>query len=768
MKELGVDAVIRGSHLVARGASAERLIAAVHAPRVTGTKTDGTFDVTIDSLQATGRAFEKVRARGSLKDKLITADVQVAQDSLVSYALLGRYSQSAAGEHDIMLDSLRARFDTITWRLAHPSAVRLGTARIAIDSVDLRSSAGGRLFANGLVPKDGAIQLDVAADNVQVATILAALQEDRVATGVVEASARIEGTRAAPLIAARASLRGATYRNYRAPDVNLTARYANMRLAVDATGRDTTQRRVFVSTALIPLNLALASVDGSRKVPGPISADITMDTLSLASLPIPATVMEDVRGTLSGEAHARGTWERVEGGGHAALRGGAFRMPLATTGMRTDNIAADVRFVHDTLFLDSLVATARGSLRAQGSVDFTDRKRPFVNLSAAGEDLRVFDSPRGLVDANARVMAKGPSDSIRVTGRGEMLGGYLALKQFRKDLLRVKPPGDLSFFTVFDTSTTPEEKLRVAEAKRQKHSFAVVADLELAVDRGNYYRNRPDANTEFYTGDETVVAHLDTRTSEQWAVGFVRIGHGVAYFRTRAFIPQRGTLTVTPVTGGAALVQQVGERIVWDAGRGLFPLQMLTGGTGTGPSVGLESGTLFPMRGRELNGYLTMGRLNLSLLQQSGSSLSGSEGVERPAQWRNRRPGASPARSRTALGVVLHDIGTGATKEWKLDAFSVSPSDVPTELVYGKTGGVRGALIEGGKYITTDLYLAGQLHFTSGIPGVRVSRQFGTEYRLDAGVEPRFLFRDLTELGITHPTVRSGAVGAYFTRLWGY
>ena len=29
--------------------------------------------------------------------------------------------------------------------------------------------------------------------------------------------------------------------------------------------------------------------------------------------------------------------------------------------------------------------------------------------------------------------------------------------------------------------------------------------------------------------------------------------------------------------------------------------------------------------------------------------------------------------------MVLHDIGTGATKEYGLDAFSVSPTDVPTE-----------------------------------------------------------------------------------------
>jgi hypothetical protein len=160
-----------------------------------------------------------------------------------------------------------------------------------------------------------------------------------------------------------------------------------------------------------------------------------------------------------------------------------------------------------------------------------------------------------------------------------------------------------------------------------------------------------------------------------------------------------------------------------------------------------------------------MGPERSLLLQQSGSSLSGSEA------WSGQLSGETGALARrqqaaTALGVVLHDIGTGATKEFGLDAFSVSPADVPTELVFGKTGGVRGALVEGGRYLTVDRYVAGQLRFTTGIPGARISQLFGTAYRFDAGVEPRFLFRAPEDLGITHPTVRTGAFAAFLTRMW--
>ena len=294
------------------------------------------------------------------------------------------------------------------------------------------------------------------------------------------------------------------------------------------------------------------------------------------------------------------------------------------------------------------------------------------------------------------------------------------------------------------------------------------ADLTLVIDRGNYYRNRPDANTEFFTGDgEAVVAHLDQRSDDKWAVGFVRIPGGVAFFRTQPFVPARGSLTFTPYTNAQHVVQQVGERLIWEPGRGWFPLQLFTGGTSKVPAVGLESGTLFPIRGRELNGYLTQGRTSTSLLQQSGSSLSGS------ASWSGQLSGEVGALARrqqgaTALGVVLHDIGTGATKEWTFDTFSLSPADVPTELVFGKTGGVRGALVEGGRYFTPDRYVAGQLRLTTGIPGFRIAQRFGTTYRLDLGLEPRFLFRAPDELGITHPTIRTGVFGAFLTRAWDY
>jgi hypothetical protein len=764
VKRLGVDATVEGRNLVVRGNAAESLSAAITTANVRDRALPLAFRLDATSVQTGGYGFERVQAAGSWENRRLTGNAVVRQDARTSYAALGSWERPTTGVQRIRLDSLAARFDTLVWRLARPGAVALDHGAIAVDSIDLRSSAGGRLFANGVVPKTGGLRLDVAAENVRVSTVLEALQRDAAGDGVVAASAHLTGTRGAPAIVGTATLREARYKGIRAPDADVAMKYADRRLALDATARDSSGRRVLVGTASLPLDLALEKVTGSRRVGGLLVADVALDSLDLAALPLASRAVADVRGRTAGEAHVRGTWRVPVYSGHAALRDAG--LTVVATGMQLTSGVADLRLVDDTLRLDSLVARAGGPLRASGIVDLTNRSRPFVRMTAEGRNLRVFDAMRGVVDAEGELEAIGPLEAIRVTGRGEMLHGFLALKQFSKNLLRVKAPGELSVFAVYDTSRAASDSARRAAALARAPRVGVIADLSLVIDRGNYYRNRPDANTEFYTGPgEVVRAQLDTRTSDQWVVGFVRIGEGIAIFRASSFEPARGTLTFLPYTNAPGIVQQVGERPVWEPGRGFLPVQLLTGGTSKAPSIGLESGSLFPIRGRELNAYLTIGRSHTSLLQQSGSSLSGSEALSGQLSGET---GALARRQQaaTALGVVLHDIGTGATKEFGLDAFSVSPADVPTELVFGKTGGVRGAMIEGGRYLTVDRYIAGQMRMTTGIPGVRMAQRFGTVYRLDVGLEPRFLFRNPEDLGITHPTVRTGVFGAFLTRMW--
>jgi hypothetical protein len=456
VKRLGVNAHVTGSGLVVRGNVVRSLQADVAGVARGDDRAPLRFRVGADSVETSGRAFERIDANGRWSDRTLTGDVRVRQDSLVSYAALGTYARPDSVTTVVKLDSLRATFDTLVWRLAHPATVRLADGSVAIDSVDLRSSAGERLFAAGRVPKEGRVSLDVAAERVRIATVLRALQRDPDGDGEIGMTAHVSGTRAQPEVDGRLTLRDARWEGTRAPDANVALGYRDRRAALRAEAHDSTGRRVLSGTASLPYDLALEKVSGSRRLEGPITADVVMDSLPLAAIPLRTRSLTDLRGKLGADLRVRGTWREPQYRGQAGLRDGG--LTLASTMMRVDDAVADLTLTGDTLRLDSLVARAGGPMRASGIVDLTDRAHPFVRATASGTELRLMHQRRGEVEANAEISAVGPLSELRVTGRGEMLRGYLALKSFRKDLLRVKSPGDLAFVSVFDTSRAAERQ----------------------------------------------------------------------------------------------------------------------------------------------------------------------------------------------------------------------------------------------------------------------------------------------------------------------
>src|SRR6185369_5330457 len=284
------------------------------------------------------------------------------------------------------LDSLRATFDTLVWRLTNPTSLRLDHGGVAVKSIELRSSSGGRIWASAQVPEKAPIFLNVEADGVRVATLLQTLQRDVDADGVVSASALVQGTRALPTIGGRADLRAARFEGRRAPDVDVTLSYRDRVAALNAVARDSMGRQVLSGRAALPLDLALTSVKGSRRLDGPLAGQVVLDSFSLASLPLSSRKFTGVQGKVGAEVRLGGTWREPKYTGRGGLRDGAIT--LADIGMSVKGGTADLSLVGDTLRLDSLVARARGPIRASGTVDLSDRSHPFVRMSASGDEVR--------------------------------------------------------------------------------------------------------------------------------------------------------------------------------------------------------------------------------------------------------------------------------------------------------------------------------------------------------------------------------------------
>ena len=671
-----------------------------------------------------------------------------------------------SGVHVVQLDSLRATFDTLVWRLMRPASIRLDHGGVATKQIELRSSSGGRIFASAQLPEQGPIFVNVETEGVRIATLLRTLQKDTDADGVVSASAVVEGTRAQPTIQGRVRLREARFKESRAPDADVSLAYRDRLATLNAVAHDSVGRQVLSGKAALPLNLALSGVTGSRRLAGPLSGEVVLDSFSLATLPLSSRSFSGVQGKVGAEVRLAGTWREPRYTGRA---GSARRRTDADVDRdEREGRVADLSFIGDTLRLDSAVARARGPMRASGTVDLSDRSHPFVRMSASGEDVRVMNQRRGLVDADSDITAVGPLEALRVTGRGEMLGGYLALKQFRKDLLRVKSPGDLSFMTVFDTTAPPGDSARVALARQVPRKFAIVADLTMVIDRGNYYRNRPDANTEFYTGEgEAVVAHIDQRSEDQWAVGFVRIPGGVAFFRTQPFVPSRGSLTFGPHTDAVGIVQEVGERMLWESGPRVVPTAdgHRRHVEGAGGRTGERDALSDPWARAERISHAR------SYVDVAAAACDDVAGGERVVEWAAERShgrarasaaGSDGARRRVARHRNRHDEGVRPRCVQRLARRRPTGARV-------RKDGRRARRARGGRPLHDDGSVhGGQIRLTTGIPGFRIAQRFGTMYRIDLGLEPRFLFRAPEELGITHPTLRTGVFGAFLTRSWDF
>ena len=140
-----------------------------------------------------------------------------------------------------------------------------------------------------------------------------------------------------PVVDGRATLRDAHWLGTRAPDADVTLDYSDRRAVLRAVARDSSGRRVLSGTASLPYDLALGEVSGSRRLEGPLTADVVMDSLSLAALPLRSRKLADVRGRLGADVTVRGTWREPELRGRAGLRGGGLTL-LSTEMKITDAV----------------------------------------------------------------------------------------------------------------------------------------------------------------------------------------------------------------------------------------------------------------------------------------------------------------------------------------------------------------------------------------------------------------------------------------------
>ena len=682
----------------------------------------------------------------------------IHQDSNVVYNATAQFTLDK--DHDeLRLDDLRLRFDTTLYASAGPSTIHFDSSGLTIDKFDIRSRTGGRVYVNGTIPTTGPANLEVNIVQFEISNATALLQSDIPARGLVSVAARIRGTRAAPDVSGAFGVERFSYRGHAAPEVHGTLSYANQTLQTKFNAGAEGKTPVLFASGTVPINLAIAGVTGSRIPPDrTISATIDADSLPLELIPQVTDVVSNLGGRALAKFTIGGTVNNPDVNGRVTLWNGTARVtPL---GVVVNNVASNIRFVHDTVIVDSLVARSNGTVRLSGGIGLKNLAAPSFALKLAARDARVIDNDMGSLFVNANIAVNGPFNNVDVTGFAHILRGVLYMPESNGKTL--VGSGDPALYAVLDTNSAAMRELFPAQSPLLAN---LRMDVALMVDRDVFVRSAA-ANVEVYT-DNPLRISVNNAKQSFLVDGILLSDRGEYRFQSRLFQIRQLSATFTNTPGLNPILQVTGEYDVQLPTREAIAIRIVISGTLDQPKIALESDAQPPISQTDLLSYLAFGRSSSSLLQQEGSGLTtgGSGGgniVGAGAAFAAKQVAAA------ALGALTDQAAGQAARSLGADFFNITPADVSLDA----GSFLRTTQVEFGKYIQTSTFLQLQLRPDPASlqrPGFQITHRFNTRtgYRIDASFEPRYLLRQPT-LSTNQTPQTTSAFGLFLVREWRY
>jgi translocation and assembly module TamB len=748
--------VVRGNEVGA--GRAEYTLAGVGTPEM-----DVDLAAGARGIRAAGFEFDsattRVRFRGSTEEGQGHAVLAAYHDRETDVHLDAEFALSLE-RNEVRLGEMALRFDTVTWQTTAPGVVAWGGAGVEVESLELRSNLGGRIFLDGRLPVDGAANLQVVLDDVEIGHLVDLAQADFEAEGRVTLNATVQGTQFSPLIVGDATLAGAVFDGRAWPHTQTTFEYRDRRLA--AAAQLSREGQVLaVAEADLPVDLALTTEVEQRLLGGPIVVDVRADSLPLDAVPAFTDQVEDLRGRIMGNLAVRGTFDDPSVEGMVDLDLGSFY--LVPTGIRFQEIAGTLRLQDDVVTVDSIVAWSDGPIRITGTIDLPRLTEPVFALDVEARNAWIIDTDDARLQVDADIEVTGTLAALEVEGDVYTRRGVIYIPDLddlgTRGVVNLDDPGT---FARIDTLFAAERR-RMAQQSPLLENLQM--DLAVHVDRDVWLRSI-EANIEIYTPIE--VGPLRVRMNGGPDVlaleGTINTDRGDYDFMGRRFRLTRGAVTFQGEPELNPYIQLVAEHEVRVPGREGFEIRVVLGGTLEDLSLAIESSAQPPISQTDLLSYLAFGRDASSLMQLQGSALSG-EGGAAGGLVGNVAGLATQQLATVALDEVVRGLERDVAREIGLDVIRITPADLPPEVFTGSYLDVlRGTEVEAGRYITTRLFVAGQARFAGVPPGVRV------EYRTPQGFvwtttwQPRFLPSEPT-LAERDPD-RARVFGSFLFREW--
>jgi translocation and assembly module TamB len=662
----------------------------------------------------------------------------------------------------LLVEQLQLRVDTVTWTSQGVAQVAWAGNELEVHGLDLRSSTGGRLHAEGRLPTSEPADLELIVENVDVANIAALLQTGGETAGRVWFNGRVTGTRADPRMDASGAWKDLVVQGSPVPDARGTFYYENQALKTNVQllrGEQLLAR----AEGTIPIDLGLSG-GGFKLLDAPISLDVHADSVPIDAIAAFSPDISEVQGAFKGDFRVTGTIENptLEGSGNI-VAGAALVEPL---GIWLTDIAGGVRLAGKVLTLDSLVAVARrGTIQISGQVDLSTLTQPTLDLRATADEAMVLDNEQGRLTVDADLTISGPLDDIFVQGDVRTRHGVIYIPQLTE-------LGQTQVVSLDDPATL--ERLDTLLAARREALVPpnpllqrMRASLAVSVDRDVWMRSI-EANVEIYTPPELgpLSVRLEGARRQLLVEGTINTDRGEYEFMSRRFQLTRGAVTFLGEPDFDGILQVAAEHPVRIPGRPPFAIRVILSGTVRAPAITLESTSQPPISQTDLLTYLAFGGQAASLLPIQSSVLSGS-GTANGDLAGQVAALATQQLATAAVGTAVNDLEGEATRSLGVDVFRITPADLPEELFKGRfTDVFMGTEIEIGSYVTPRLFVAGQARPTMATPGLTAEYVTPLGFKWRINLEPRFVPTEPT-LGVQTP-IRQTVFGMFLFREWRY
>ena len=757
IRNFGLRGTASGQDVIARGNTVKSFTADYEWLNARTPSSSVKVNAVASSVVAAGFEMDSVTAKIGYQKPRGTADITIRQDNERNYSINADYLLNK-DRNEVRLNNLALQFDTTLWKSTQASTIHWGAKGVDVEHLELRNRANGRIFLDGLIPKEGPASFQLAVDNFNVGDAIALLESDIPASGFLSLDMKAAGTAANPTFSGSFGTENFVYDGTRIPEVHGTVNYANQTLTGKA---ELTQPGVhqhpglLVAEGTIPINLALTGVTGSRfPTDREIALNVTADSLPMDLIPSFNEFVTNVRGKTVANVRVAGTLNKPRVTGEFKLSSGSARFVPA--GINISQINASIRLLTDTVVIDSIAGNSSGRIMVRGGLGIADIRNPTFDLRLLTDNARVLSNQLGNIRAVSNLNIVGPFGNAYVTGAVRLRDGVIYIPEAKKS--NVIGRDDPALFNVLDTAIIANREIFPTQSPLLAN---LRMDVALRIDRDVFVRNR-DANIEIYSDGDLLVSV--NRAKESLLLdGIILSERGEYNFLTKRFQIKRGSATFMNQQEINPALQGTAEYEVRLPAREAIRIRIVLGGTMQNPTIALESDAQPPIPQSDLLAYLAFGKPSASLLQLEGSAVSsgGSSGglVGTSAAL------ATKQLATVAIGVAADEFAGEAAQSLGADVFNITPADVQSDV----GSFLRATEVEFGKYIKTHTFVSVQGRPDPEAlkrPGLRLEHRFGglRGYRLETSFEPRFLLKEPT-LAPRNPSTTS-VLGLFLIREW--